>query len=41
MNIVLSEDELDAISLRLDEDSFDMGPISLILKDPFSYRGDD
>jgi pilus assembly protein CpaF len=33
-NIVISENELAAMALRLDEDSFDMGPISLLLRDP-------
>ncbi len=33
-NIILSLDELEAVSSRFDEDSFDMGPISLLLRDP-------
>jgi pilus assembly protein CpaF len=33
-NIILSRDELEAVSSRFDEDSFDMGPISLLLRDP-------
>ncbi len=33
-DIILPENKLEYIAARLDEDSFDMGPISLLLKDP-------
>jgi pilus assembly protein CpaF len=33
-NIILPESKMASISSRLDEDSFDMGPISLLLRDP-------
>jgi pilus assembly protein CpaF len=33
-NIILPESKMASIASRLDEDSFDMGPISLLLRDP-------
>ena len=33
-NIILPDADLNALALRMDEDSFDMGPISALLKDP-------
>lgn len=33
-NMVLPDNEFHAMALKLDEDSFDMGPISILLRDP-------